>query len=101
MLSASAADEPALDEVQVSRAHRRFHVTSRGKQGMTSHQMSAAYRIDLRAYVAWLDDEGLAIAEVSEEDVTRYVGHLAGLGKKAASTKRAQVAVRGLHRFIA
>ena len=61
----------------------------------------AAYRNDLRAYVAWLDDQGLSIGEVTEEDVTRYVGHLGGGGRKASSVKRSLVAVRGLHRFLA
>lgn len=72
----------------------------RVERGRSANTLNA-YRVDLRAYVAWLDDQGLALGEVSEEDVTRYVGHLGGQGKKAASLKRALVAVRGLHRFLA
>lgn len=61
----------------------------------------AAYRRDLHAYVGWLDERGLAIAEVGEEDIAAYVGHLRAEGRAAASVKRALVSVRGLHRFLA
>ncbi len=61
----------------------------------------AAYRVDLRAYVAWLDERGLAIGEVTEDDLTDYIGHLNSSGRAASSLKRSLVAVRGLHRFLA
>jgi len=60
-----------------------------------------AYRLDLRAYVAWLDERSLAIAEVTEADLTEYVAHLKASGRAASSLKRSLVAVRGLHRFLA
>jgi len=60
-----------------------------------------AYRLDLRAYVAWLDDRRLTIAEVTEADLTEYVAHLKASGRAASSLKRSLVAVRGLHRFLA
>ena len=61
----------------------------------------AAYRNDLRAYVAWLDDRSLTIATVSEPDLNDYVAHLRDEGKAGSSIKRSLVAVRGLHRFLA
>lgn len=59
----------------------------------------AAYRNDLRSYVAWLDEQGLSIADVSEGDLTRYVGVLRA-NRAPSSVKRAMVAVRGLYRFL-
>lgn len=61
----------------------------------------AAYRNDLRAYVSWLDDQGLTIADVTEADLSRYVGFLRAADRAPSSVKRAMVAVRGLHRFLA
>lgn len=61
----------------------------------------AAYRRDLEAYVAWLGERGLVVGDVSEADVIDYVGHLRSTGRATSSQKRALVAVRGLHRFLA
>jgi integrase/recombinase XerD len=61
----------------------------------------AAYRKDLHTYVAWLDDRGLTIDGVTEADLTEYVAHLRAEGRRTSSLKRALVAVRGLHRFLA
>lgn len=61
----------------------------------------AAYRTDLRHYAAWLAGRGVDLRQVGEEDVTAYVAHLQGLGRKEATIKRAVVVVRSLHRFLA
>ncbi|MBX3285141.1 MAG: tyrosine recombinase XerD [Actinobacteria bacterium] len=61
----------------------------------------AAYRNDLRAYVAWLDERGTTIAAVTEADLNDYVAHLRAQGRASSSLKRSLVAVRGLHRFLA
>jgi integrase/recombinase XerD len=61
----------------------------------------AAYATDLRAYVGWLDDRGTTIAAVTEADLADYVAALRARGLAPASAKRALVAVRGLHRFLA
>lgn len=61
----------------------------------------AAYRRDLTAYVSWLEERGLAIESVSEPDVADYVNHLRSTGRATSSQKRALVAVRSLHRFLA
>ena len=61
----------------------------------------AAYRRDLRAYVAWLTERGVALGMVGEADITAYVGALRGGGRAPASVARALVSVRSLHRFLA
>jgi len=61
----------------------------------------AAYRRDLDAYVRWLDAHHLTIGEVTESAITAYVADLRESGLAPASTKRALVSVRGLHRFLA
>lgn len=66
-----------------------------------SRNTLAAYERDLAAYVAWLADRGTALADVREPDVADYVAHLRASGRATSSQKRALVAVRGLHRFLA
>jgi integrase/recombinase XerD len=61
----------------------------------------AAYRRDLRAYVAWLASIGVGLDGVRPATVEDYVGHLRASGRAPASVARAMVAVRSLHRFLA
>jgi len=72
----------------------------RVERGRSPRTLSA-YRLDLRSYVAWLDEQGLGLADVVEPTLSSYATHLSASGLKAASAKRALVAVRGLHRFLA
>lgn len=72
----------------------------RVERGRSTNTLKA-YRLDLRAYVAWLDEQSLSIGEVDEATLTAYVGSLKASGRAASSVKRALVAVRGLHRFLA
>jgi integrase/recombinase XerD len=95
-------DERVVDE---RTTHEPVEVTDlltwlRVERGRSANTL-AAYRQDLRTYVAWLDGRGLAIAAVAEADINEYVGHLRAQGRAASSVKRALVAVRGLHRFLA
>ncbi len=60
-----------------------------------------AYRGDLRRYWGWLAPRGQTLDAVGEEDVTAYVAHLRSEGRAPSSVKRALVAVRALHRFLA
>jgi len=71
--------------------------TERGRSANTL----AAYRRDLRTYCEWLRQQGMGVADVSEEVVTGYVAHLRAAGLADSSVKRAMVAVRSLHRFLA
>ncbi len=72
----------------------------RVERGRSANTLTA-YRADLRTYWSWLRGCGLGLADVSEEDINAYVGHLKGTGRAAASVKRSLVAVRALHRFLA
>lgn len=65
----------------------------------------AAYRRDLRRYVAFCDEVGLVqVGAVGADDLAAYVGRLIGGDEghpplATASAARAIVTVRGLHRF--
>ena len=61
----------------------------------------AAYRRDLRAYVAWLRGRGIRLEGVRPAIVEDYVAHLRAMGRAPASVARGMVAVRSLHRFLA
>lgn len=61
----------------------------------------AAYRRDLRTYVAWLRESGRTLADVTEADLLDYVGVLRARDLAPASVARALVPVRSLHRFLA
>jgi integrase/recombinase XerD len=61
----------------------------------------AAYRRDLRAYTAWLDEHGRPLREVTETDVVDWIGELRARGLAPTSVARSMVAVRSLHRFMA
>lgn len=77
-----------------------FLTTLRVERGRSPNTLRG-YANDLRRYVAWLDDRGLTIAEVDEAIAEDHLRHLQSSGGAPASTKRAMVAVRGLHRFLA
>lgn len=70
----------------------------RVERGRSPNTLSA-YRNDLRAYVAWLDDQAKSISDVAEADLNRYIAELRAT-KAPSSVKRSLVAVRGLHRFL-
>ncbi len=61
----------------------------------------AAYRRDLRSYVAWLREGGRSLSDVTEADLLDYVRALRDRGLAPASVARALVPVRSLHRFLA
>jgi integrase/recombinase XerD len=61
----------------------------------------AAYRRDLRTYVAWLRDQGRALTDVTEEDLASFLGSLRAKDLAPASVARTLVPVRALHRFLA
>jgi len=58
-----------------------------------------AYRRDLARYGEYLGGRGLH--EATEADVVAFVAHLQAAGRSPATVKRATVAVRGLHRYLA
>ena len=61
----------------------------------------AAYRRDLRAYVAFLADQRATdVLAATDDDVTAFVSFLAGSELAVTTSVRRLVAVRGLHRFL-
>lgn len=77
-----------------------FLLALRVERGRSPNTLRA-YANDLRAYVAWLDDQGLTIGAVDEEALTRYVNALKASDRAPSTVKRALVSVRGLHGFLA
>ncbi|WP_022923894.1 site-specific tyrosine recombinase XerD [Serinicoccus marinus] len=78
----------------------------RVERGRSEHTL-AAYRRDLRRYLAFLDAQGItAPDEVRQAHVTDFLAHLRSGDADhpplaATSAARAVVAVRGLHTFLA
>jgi integrase/recombinase XerD len=70
------------------------------ERGRSSNTLDA-YRRDLRGYHLWLVERGTALGDVAEANVTEFVGFLRAQGKAPSSVKRATVAIRSLHRFLA
>ncbi|MFN8037999.1 MAG: site-specific tyrosine recombinase [Acidimicrobiales bacterium] len=91
--SADAVDDLPLDAEE----YLAWLASERGRAPNTL----AAYRRDLRAYVAWLGDRGLDLGDVGPVDLDAYVAHLRAAGRAPSSVSRALVAVRSLHRFLA
>jgi len=77
-----------------------FLLSLRVERGRSANTLKA-YTTDLRTYVSWLDERGLAIAEVDEAALTAYVNDLRAGDRAPSSVKRMLVSVRGLHRFLA
>lgn len=71
----------------------------RAEQGRSANTL-AAYRRDLRRYLAWLEDVGCTLAQVSRADLEQYVAALRAEGLAPSTVARALVAVRSLHRFL-
>lgn len=92
------APEPDLDELPIE--VQDFLIALRVERGRSPNTLKG-YRTDLRGYVDWLDERGLTIGEVTEQVMVDYVGWLRAGERAPSSVKRAIVAVRGLHRFLA
>ena len=61
----------------------------------------AAYRRDLRTYVAWLRERDRPLDEVTEPDLVEFLASLRARSLAPASVARTMVPVRALHRFLA
>lgn len=89
---------PLVDDLPVE--VEDFLTSLRVERGRSPNTLRA-YANDLRRYVAWLDERGLALGDVAEPDVEAYVAELRAGALAPATVKRTLVAVRGLHRFLA
>jgi integrase/recombinase XerD len=86
--------------VQLPLEAEEFLIWLSAERGRSVNTITA-YRRDLRQYWRWLAAGALAIDDVDEADVTRYVQHLRDQGRSPASVARALVSVRSVHRFLA
>jgi integrase/recombinase XerD len=77
-----------------------FLVALRVERGRSPNTLQG-YAADLRRYVAWLDEAGRTVADVDPETIGAYLAARRDDGAAPSSLKRALVAVRGLHRFLA
>jgi len=59
----------------------------------------AAYQRDLRAWLAFLEDQGLGLGDAGAGDVAAWLAQLRADGLAASTVARRVVAVRGLYRF--
>ena len=71
--------------------------TERGRSAATLE----AYRRDARAWCRWLRRRHTSLTDVREPDIEAYVAALRAAGRAPATVKKAVVAVRSLHRFLA
>ncbi len=60
----------------------------------------AAYRLDLRRWLAFLTEGGIPLGDVHPRDLDAFVAAQRGEGRAPSSVARCMVAVRGLHRFL-
>lgn len=76
--------------------HLRFLQHERQKSAATLR----AYGSDLRAYAAWLQQSGRALAEASRYDLRRYLVELEEQGLAATSVQRKLASLRGLYGWL-
>jgi integrase/recombinase XerD len=91
---------PAVDRTETPIEVEDFLVHLAAERGRAASTL-VAYRRDLNRYTEWLSGRGTAVGSVAEDDLVVYLRHLQSEGGAPASVKRALVAVRGLHRFLA
>lgn len=58
-----------------------------------------AYRRDLDAFVAWLDERATVLGAATEDDIVDYLRHRQDAGVASATVARALVSIRSLYRF--
>lgn len=98
-MTAAGAD-PAADPTALPLEIEEYLTWLRVERGRSPNTLSA-YGRDLRAYWQWLKQQGRALADVSDTDLAAYVAVLRAAGRAPSTVKRAVVAVRSLHRFLA
>ena len=61
----------------------------------------AAYRRDLRAYCAWLDERGRSVLDVDHDLLVEHTTERTAAGAATSSVARQLAAIRMLHRYLA
>ncbi len=91
---------PAVGRAETPLEVEDFLVHLAAERGRAASTL-VAYRRDLSRYAEWLSERGTVIGSVTEDDLVTYLRYLQSEGGAPASVKRAMVAVRGVHRFLA
>ena len=65
-----------------------------------SQNTVSSYLRDVNQLKTWLEGEGLALARVKSADLERYVRHLSGLGKSAATVTRSIASLKSFYGFL-
>lgn len=95
-----AGADPAADPAALPLEIEEYLTWLRVERGRSPNTLTA-YGRDLRAYWQWLKQQERALADVSDTDLAAYVAALRAAGRAPSTVKRAVVAVRSLHRFLA
>ena len=69
------------------------------EKGLAKNSLSS-YRIDLRHFGHWLNEQGLELEQVERINVVKYFQALRAAGISARSVARALAAIRGMYRFL-
>ncbi len=69
------------------------------EKGLAKNSLTS-YATDLRKFVAFLDDKGIALEDVQRLHIVRYFQALRSAGISARSVARALAAIRGMFRFL-
>lgn len=96
----SASSSPPPADLQLPLEIEEFLGWLAASQGRSANTL-AAYRRDLRGYVAWLTAHGLDLGRVSGDDLVAWMADRRVSGLAPSTVARAAVAVRSLHRFLA
>lgn len=60
----------------------------------------SSYLRDVGQYFRWAEDEGVAAVDAEQEDIERYVKHLAGKGKSVATVTRSLASLKSFYTFL-
>jgi integrase/recombinase XerD len=96
----SAPLDPATDPAALPLEMEEYLTWLRVERGRSPNTL-AAYTRDLRGYWQWLKRQQRPLAEVTDADLAAFVAHQRAAGRAPSTVKRAVVAVRSLHRFLA
>jgi integrase/recombinase XerD len=86
-------------EIRLPSGAEEFLLWLRVERGRSPATLEA-YRRDLRAHVAWLDERHLDILASAPDDLVHYARDVKGTGLAPSSVARSMVAVRSLYRFL-
>lgn len=70
------------------------------KNKRVSENTLCSYLRDIRQFAQWLDYEGVALPQVTQEDVRHYASYLSAKGKSDATVVRSAAALKSFYGFM-